>query len=125
MRRAFLCPVQWMKQPVIVFMMRTKSRRREPQIREKSGYQKEYQSSCTIFQLADHYQPAPGAHSMTGIGSVTIDDHSLFPPVRSVSDTKETDAPLQPLFVTTRWSVVLAAQDKSSPDSAAALETLC
>lgn len=31
----------------------------------------------------------------------------------------------QPLFVTTRWSVVLAAQDKSSPDSAAALETLC
>ena len=29
------------------------------------------------------------------------------------------------LFVTTRWSVVLAAQEKSSPDSAAALETLC
>jgi len=27
--------------------------------------------------------------------------------------------------VTTRWSVVLAAQDRSSPDSAAALETLC
>jgi RNA polymerase sigma-70 factor (ECF subfamily) len=27
--------------------------------------------------------------------------------------------------VTTRWSVVLAAQDKSSPDSAAALEALC
>jgi len=43
-----------------------------------------------------------------------------------VSETKETpDAPPQPLFVTTRWSVVLAAQDKSSPDSAAALETLC
>ncbi|MCI0537499.1 MAG: ECF-type sigma factor [Verrucomicrobiales bacterium] len=35
------------------------------------------------------------------------------------------DAPPQSLFVTTRWSVVLAAQDKSSPDSAAALETLC
>lgn len=35
------------------------------------------------------------------------------------------DPPPQPLFVTTRWSVVLAAQDKSSPDSAAALETLC
>lgn len=33
--------------------------------------------------------------------------------------------PPQPLFVTTRWFVVLAAQDKSSPDSAAALETLC
>jgi RNA polymerase sigma-70 factor (ECF subfamily) len=31
----------------------------------------------------------------------------------------------QPLFVTTRWSVVLAAQDKESPHSAAALETLC
>src|SRR4051794_37449458 len=31
----------------------------------------------------------------------------------------------QSIFVTTRWSVVLAAQDKSSPDSAAALETLC
>lgn len=29
------------------------------------------------------------------------------------------------LFVTTRWSVVLAAQDRSSPDSAAALELLC
>ena len=35
------------------------------------------------------------------------------------------DAPPQPLFVTTRWSVVLSAQDKLSPDSAAALETLC
>lgn len=35
------------------------------------------------------------------------------------------DAPPQPLFLTTRWSVVLAAQDKSSPDSAAALEALC
>ena len=32
---------------------------------------------------------------------------------------------MQPVFVTTRWSVVLAAQEKSSPDSAAALETLC
>jgi RNA polymerase sigma factor (sigma-70 family) len=31
----------------------------------------------------------------------------------------------QPLFVTTRWSVVLAAKDQSSPDSAAALEVLC
>lgn len=37
-------------------------------------------------------------------------------------DTKEKPAPH---FVTTRWSVVLAAQDKSSPDSAAALEALC
>jgi RNA polymerase sigma factor (sigma-70 family) len=31
----------------------------------------------------------------------------------------------QPLFVTTRWSVVLAARDKASPDAAHALETLC
>lgn len=30
-----------------------------------------------------------------------------------------------PLFVTTRWSVVLAARDPASPDSGAALETLC
>ena len=35
------------------------------------------------------------------------------------------DAQRQPVFVTTHWSVVLAAQDKSSPYSAAALETLC
>jgi len=40
-----------------------------------------------------------------------------------VSDFEE-QAP-RPCFVTTRWSVVLAAQDKSSPDSAAALEMLC
>ncbi len=37
--------------------------------------------------------------------------------------TPATEAPR--LFVTTHWSVVLAAQDKSSPDSEAALETLC
>src|SRR5512135_2905108 len=29
------------------------------------------------------------------------------------------------LFLTTHWSVVLAAKDKSSPESAAALEVLC
>src|SRR5271169_3357748 len=29
------------------------------------------------------------------------------------------------LFLTTHWSVVLAAKDKSSPESAAALELLC
>src|SRR5512136_1055726 len=29
------------------------------------------------------------------------------------------------LFLTTHWSVVLAAKDKSSPNSAAALEALC
>ena len=31
----------------------------------------------------------------------------------------------QSLFLTTHWSVVLAAKDKSSPESAAALEVLC
>ena len=31
----------------------------------------------------------------------------------------------QALFVTTRWSVVLAARDNSCPDAAKALETLC
>ena len=31
----------------------------------------------------------------------------------------------QSLFLTTHWSVVLAARDKSSPESAAALEVLC
>jgi DNA-directed RNA polymerase specialized sigma24 family protein len=42
-----------------------------------------------------------------------------------VSEPGNTKQVPQPLFVTTRWSVVLAAQDKSSPDSAAALEALC
>lgn len=39
----------------------------------------------------------------------------------------ETSQPIggAPLFVTTRWSVVLAAKDPASPDSGAALETLC
>jgi RNA polymerase sigma-70 factor (ECF subfamily) len=40
-------------------------------------------------------------------------------------DMGETPGGRPSLFVTTRWSVVLAAQDKSSADSAAALETLC
>ncbi len=35
------------------------------------------------------------------------------------------ECPPSPLFVTTRWSVVLAAQDRAAPASAAALETLC
>jgi RNA polymerase sigma factor (sigma-70 family) len=41
-----------------------------------------------------------------------------------MSDSGETRQ-AQRLFVTTRWSVVLAAQDKLSPGSAPALETLC
>ena len=42
-----------------------------------------------------------------------------------MSESEHDIGPSQPLFVTTRWSVVLAAQDRSSPGSAAALETLC
>ncbi|HEY1490278.1 MAG TPA: sigma-70 family RNA polymerase sigma factor [Verrucomicrobiae bacterium] len=35
------------------------------------------------------------------------------------------DAPRNPAFVTTRWSLVLSAGDQKSPQSAAALEKLC
>jgi len=38
---------------------------------------------------------------------------------------RRTQDRVQPLFVTTRWSVVLSARDKASPDAAQALETLC
>jgi RNA polymerase sigma-70 factor (ECF subfamily) len=41
-----------------------------------------------------------------------------------VSDSAQSTG-ARSLFVTTHWSVVLAAKDKSSPDSAAALEALC
>src|SRR5665213_1372570 len=44
----------------------------------------------------------------------------------ATSEAKDTDdVRLQPLFVTTHWSVVLAAKDKASPDCDQALETLC
>lgn len=43
----------------------------------------------------------------------------------SLPDTNHTKTVPPSLFVTTHWSVVLAAQEKSSPESAAALETLC
>jgi len=39
--------------------------------------------------------------------------------------TPETDNDRPSPFVTTRWSVVLAAKDKTAPESAAALEALC
>ena len=42
-----------------------------------------------------------------------------------MSEPGDTKPAPQPLFVTTRWSVVFAAQDKASPDSAVALEVLC
>ena len=42
-----------------------------------------------------------------------------------MTEPRDTEAAPPSLFVTTRWSVVLAAQEKSSPESAAALETLC
>lgn len=44
--------------------------------------------------------------------------------VSSKPPSSETAAP-RPAFVTTHWSVVLSARDKSSAQSAAALETLC
>jgi len=55
---------------------------------------------------------------------VTTARFPLFAKKYDVSEFGESKQ-AQPLFVTTRWSVVLAAQDRSSPDSAAALETLC
>jgi RNA polymerase sigma-70 factor (ECF subfamily) len=41
-----------------------------------------------------------------------------------MSDSEKRDTP-QPLFLTTRWSMVLSARDKTSPVSACALESLC
>ncbi|MEI7733394.1 MAG: sigma factor [Verrucomicrobiota bacterium] len=41
-----------------------------------------------------------------------------------MSQSTETRKP-EPLFVTTRWSVVLAARRTPSPESAAAMETIC
>src|SRR4051812_25143572 len=41
------------------------------------------------------------------------------------SDQHESPAPPPSHFVTTRWSVVMAARDKASPESEDALQTLC
>lgn len=57
--------------------------------------------------------------------SVTTARFPLLTDKHDVSDFGDTGHVPRPCFVTTRWSVVLAAQDKLSPDSAAALETLC
>lgn len=43
----------------------------------------------------------------------------------SVPDLNHIEAVAPSLFVTTRWSVVLAARERPSPESAAALEALC
>lgn len=48
----------------------------------------------------------------------------IHPAALSATSPSEAAGPPS-LFVTTHWSVVLAAQEKSSPASAAALETLC
>jgi RNA polymerase sigma factor (sigma-70 family) len=50
--------------------------------------------------------------------SETTRDHSLATPSSEVGDGRR-------VFVTTHWSVVLSARKKDSPQSAAALETLC
>ena len=60
----------------------------------------------------------------TGI-AVTTAGFSLLSLQHDVSNIEDSQDAPPSLFVTTRWSVVLAARDKSSPDSAAALETLC
>ena len=50
--------------------------------------------------------------------SETIRAHSLATPSSEAGEGR-------PVFVTTHWSVVLSARQKDSPQSAAALETLC
>ncbi len=47
------------------------------------------------------------------------------PSNRPETTSAGTDACRRPVFVTTHWSVVLSAQDSSSPQSGQALETLC
>lgn len=42
-----------------------------------------------------------------------------------MSDTSNTRASPQPLFLTTRWSIVLSARDPASSSSTLALESLC
>src|ERR1035437_8464667 len=50
--------------------------------------------------------------------SETTGTHSLATPSQEVGERR-------PVFVTTHWSVVLSARQKDSPETAAALETLC
>jgi RNA polymerase sigma factor (sigma-70 family) len=52
---------------------------------------------------------------------VSAPSHTATPGTTSTGS----DAPRQPVFVTTHWSLVLSARDKNSPQSAAALEKLC
>ena len=51
-------------------------------------------------------------------GTETTSPHSLATPASGVGEGP-------PVFLTTHWSVVLSARRKDSPQSAAALETLC
>jgi RNA polymerase sigma-70 factor (ECF subfamily) len=50
---------------------------------------------------------------------------SAWIPVWGPNHRESTDASPKSVFVTTHWSVVLAAKDKSSPQSDQALEALC
>src|ERR1017187_9023780 len=50
--------------------------------------------------------------------SETTGTHSLATPSSEAGERR-------PVFVTTHWSVVLSARQKDSPETAAALETLC
>src|ERR1043166_8405191 len=65
------------------------------------------------------------AVSVAAHASVTMAGFPLLSRKQDMSDLGDTRHVPPACFVTTRWSVVLAAQDKSSPDSAAALEALC
>ena len=49
----------------------------------------------------------------------------MLPHMTTASKNPDSPAPRPALFVTTRWSVVLAARGAASPESGAALETLC
>ncbi len=71
-----------------------------------------------------NYESAATPHQFLLI-SCNIPPVSLIPLPDRLPDTQHTSPVPPSLFVTTRWSVVLAAQEPSSPASAAALETLC
>ena len=79
--------------------------------------------SSRVFDAAPRFIPlatcVPCAHSYPEIVSASS----------KVDSSKETsnggDASPAVAFVTTHWSVVLSAQEKNSPRSAVALETLC
>jgi RNA polymerase sigma factor (sigma-70 family) len=63
----------------------------------------------------------PCAVSSTG----QTDDNDRAAPFQEIPTPGTSESPGSPVFATTHWSVVVSAQDKGSPASAQALETLC